>query len=183
MGRACQNDHDAFAGGVTAHDSCAGVGSPSIRQRNASPYCVVPAVVKPAACIASNAFAALPGAQPRSICPPGKWVKSTITMTPDVAGHAGDAAAPRPAVGAPTAMIAIAAPAATVHSRRVRPFTASSSLRQHGVRGRIVDAADFATGRVLDAIAGTDCTVANALPVMVGGKKNAPLSAFVHPSW
>src|SRR5439155_19252198 len=103
---------DAVGGGVTAHASCAGVGSPSMRQRNASPYWAVPAVVNPAAWSAVRASVGCPGAQPRSILPPEKWVKSTITVTPTVALHAGVAPAAPPTAGAPTAipMLAIAAP-------------------------------------------------------------------------
>jgi hypothetical protein len=56
-----------------------------MRQMNALPYCAVPAEVKPAACSACSPFAGSPGAQPRSTLPPAKCVKSTITVTPDVA--------------------------------------------------------------------------------------------------
>jgi hypothetical protein len=51
-----------------------------MRQRNASPYCVVPAVPKPAWWSASSPVFGF-GAQPRSMLPP-KCVKSTTTVTP-----------------------------------------------------------------------------------------------------
>jgi hypothetical protein len=168
--RACQKAQYAVAGGVTAHASCAGLGSPSMRQRNASPYWAVPAVVNPAEWSAVRASAGCPGAQPRSILPPGKWVKSTITVTPAVTLHAGAAPAAPPTAGAPTAIprIAIAAPMIV--------FMTGSSPRvdQHGVRGTIVDAVELATGSVLLIIAGTAWTVANVLGLVLGGKKNAP---------
>jgi len=142
-----------------------------MRHTNASPYCAVPAVVNPAVWSASSASAGCPDAQPRSILPPEKCVKSTITVTPAVALHAGDDAVVTPTAGATpaiTVMIAIAAPMAA--------FMALSSRApaQHGVRETITDAVDFATGSVLLAIAGTDCTVANTLGDELPGKKNAP---------
>ena len=99
-------------------------------------------------------------------------MKSTTTVTPEVAVHAEDDALTAPAVapvaGATTARIAIAAPMAA--------FMAVSSCvpGQHGVRETITDAVDIATGSVLLAIAGTDCTVANTLGDVLPGKKNAP---------
>lgn len=103
-----------------------------------------------------------------------------MTVTPDVAVHA-DGAAPAAEVatapGATTAMIAIAAPAAAVQHRRVNPFTAWLPSRppdQHGASDTMVDAVDVAIGRVLPAIAGTACTVANTLAAWLGGKKNDP---------
>jgi hypothetical protein len=83
-----------------------------MRHTNASPYCAVPADVKPALCSATSAFAGCPGAHPRSTLPPGKCVKSTITVTPDV-GLQADAAPAVPIAGAATAKIAIAAPMTT----------------------------------------------------------------------
>ena len=96
-----------------------------MRHTNASPYCAVPAEVKPASCSAINAFAGRPGAQPRSTLPPGKCVKSTITVTPDVAlqpdeGKA-DATPGEPIAGAATAMIAIAAPMIAFTTGHPRP--------------------------------------------------------------
>jgi len=85
-----------------------------MRHTNASPYCAVPADVKPASWSAISAFAGTPGAHPRSTRPSGKCVKSTITVTPVVAlqpddGEA-DAMAGAGRAGAATARIAITAP-------------------------------------------------------------------------
>src|SRR5450755_2831756 len=97
-GRAFQYAQNADGEGVTAHASCFGVGSASMRQTNASPYCTVPAVEKPAACSAIKPLAGWPGAHPRSILPPPKCVKSTMTVTPEVAVQADCAAAPAAAI-------------------------------------------------------------------------------------
>ena len=173
-GRACQKAQYAFADGVTAHVSFCGVGSPSMRHTNPSPYWVVPALVNPAACSAVSPLPGCPVAQPRSMWPPEKPVKSTITVTPDVVLHAGDEVAPTGTAGATTAEIAIAAPmvalpniSAIASGQPVHPV-------QHGVSGTIVDAEFLATGNVLLAIAGTACTVANTLAVVLPGKKKAP---------
>ena len=58
-----------------------------MRHTNASPYCAVPAVSKPAACSAASALDGRPGAQPRWMAA-WKWLKSTITVTPEVAVQA-----------------------------------------------------------------------------------------------
>ncbi|MDQ1480742.1 MAG: hypothetical protein QOI44_1603 [Actinomycetota bacterium] len=144
-----------------------------MRQTNASPYCAVPADAKPAACSACSPFVGSPGAHPRSTLPPAKCVKSTITVTPEVALQPDAADAPaivgEPIAGTATAKIAIAAP--------MIAFTSSSSPRarstraphQHGVSGTIADAVLLATGSVLLAIAGTACTVAKVFGLVLPG--------------
>ena len=119
-----------------------------MRHRNASPYCAVPAVVNPAAWSAVRALAGCPGAQPRSILPPGKCVKSTITVTPAVALHADDEPAATPTAGL-TAAVGIAAP---------DRFHPGSSVVLRSVRCQreiVTDVVELATGIVLLIIAGT----------------------------
>ena len=97
-----------------------------MRHTNASPYCAVPAVSKPAACSAASALDGWPGAQPRSMAA-WKCVKSTITVTPDVAVHADAGAAPARGAGATIASIAIVAPMAATPTPRRRRFMSLSA--------------------------------------------------------
>jgi CBS-domain-containing membrane protein len=105
---------------VSLHPSTFGDGKLSMRQRNASPYLVVPAVPNPAARSAASADCGCPAAQPRSMLPL-KDVKSTITVTPAVVVH--DTLAPTCAVGAVIAMAAITAPSTAVCNERARMLT------------------------------------------------------------
>ncbi len=74
---------------------------------------------------------------------------------------------------ATTARIAIATPNVVFMLVSYVPLDQRES-RQHGVSGRIVDAVESAIGSGLLAIAGTACTVANTLGLVLPGKKNAP---------
>ena len=157
-----------------------------MRHTNASPYCAVPAVSKPAACSAASASPDCPGAQPRSMLP-WKCEKSTITVTPDVAVHADAGAAPARAAGAAIARIAIAAPMAAMRQRArahghlviglARQPTINTASAEHDRRGRRRDR-QLLAGHRRHRLHGCE-HVRGGAP----GKMNAPKSGLVQPSW
>ena len=83
-----QNDHDVGAGGVSCKLPTFGAGRLSMRQRNASPYRVVPGVLEAGRSNRARARCAANRARSPVRCLPWKCVKSTITVTPDVLVHA-----------------------------------------------------------------------------------------------
>ena len=93
-------------------------------------------------------------------------------MTPVLAVHAETDAAPAGGAGATIARTAIVAPMAQTDNVGTRPVTSSSARTrpgQHDLSPSVTDALDDATGSVLAAIAGTDCTVANRLAAGLPG--------------
>ena len=99
-----------------------------IRQTKASPYCAVPATVKPAPSKAARPVAGAPGAQPRSTAPPSA-VKSTTTLTPEVEVQEPVAAPDMTGLTVPVSPANVPAPSARASRAPARCFTVARISR------------------------------------------------------